>query len=87
MISYQRILRESLNLIRVESLVKRYQKEIRIKIGIHNHFYPTRFLKQLEKDGQTVGITIEKDEWDRQIPVQQGNRVVTITTPMREINQ
>jgi aminocarboxymuconate-semialdehyde decarboxylase len=35
-----------------------------MKIDVHNHFYPTRFLKQLEKDGATVGISVERDEWD-----------------------
>jgi len=58
-----------------------------MKIDVHNHFYPTRFLKQLEKHGGAVGLTVEKDEWDRQILVQQGNRVVTITPPMNNINQ
>jgi len=58
-----------------------------MKIDIHNHFYPTKFLKQLEKDGPTVGISVEKDEWGRPIIVQHGNRVVTITPPMNDINQ
>lgn len=58
-----------------------------MRIDVHNHFYPTRFLKQLEKDGATVGITMEKDEWSRQILVQHGNRLVTITPPMKNINQ
>jgi aminocarboxymuconate-semialdehyde decarboxylase len=58
-----------------------------MKIDIHNHFYPTRFLKQLEKDGPAFGITIEKDEWGRPIIVQHGSRVVTITPPMNDINQ
>ena len=58
-----------------------------MKIDIHNHFYPTRFLKQLEKDGPAVGITVEKDEWGRPIIVQHGNRVVTITPPMNDINK
>jgi aminocarboxymuconate-semialdehyde decarboxylase len=58
-----------------------------MKIDIHNHFYPTRFLKQLEKDGTVVGLTVEKDEWARPIIVQHGNRVVTITPPMNDINQ
>jgi len=58
-----------------------------MKIDVHNHFYPTRFLKQLEKDGATAGMTVEKDEWGRQILVQHGNRVVTITPPMNNINQ
>ena len=58
-----------------------------MKIDVHNHFYPTRFLKQLEKDGATVGMSVERDEWDRQILVQHGTRVVTITSPMSHINQ
>ncbi len=57
-----------------------------MKIDIHNHFYPARFLKQLEKDGSTAGITLETDEWGRQLLVQNGNRVVTITPPMKDIN-
>ena len=58
-----------------------------MKIDIHNHFYPTRFLKQLEKDGATVGISVESDEWGRQILVQHGNRIVTITAPMNDIEK
>jgi len=58
-----------------------------MKIDVHNHFYPTKFLRQLEKDGPTVGIRVERDEWDRQILVQHGNRVVTITPPMNDINK
>ncbi|UCG65450.1 MAG: hypothetical protein JSW12_23230, partial [Deltaproteobacteria bacterium] len=58
-----------------------------MKVDIHNHFYPTRFLKQLEKDGAAAGITVEKDEWNRQILAQHGNRLVTITDPMTDINQ
>lgn len=58
-----------------------------MKIDVHNHFYPTRFLEQLEKDGAAAGITVEKDEWGRQILVQHGNRVVTITPPMNDISQ
>lgn len=55
-----------------------------MKIDIHNHFYPSRFLKELEKVGATVGISVEKDEWGRQILVQHGTRVVTITPPMND---
>jgi len=58
-----------------------------MKIDIHNHFYPTRFLKQLEKDGTAVGISVETDEWGRQILVQHGNRIVTITPPMNDIEK
>jgi aminocarboxymuconate-semialdehyde decarboxylase len=58
-----------------------------MKIDIHNHFYPTRFLKQLEKDGSPLGLTVERDEWGRQILVQRGTRVVTITPPMNNIEK
>ena len=58
-----------------------------MKIDVHNHFYPIRFLKQLEKDGATVGISVETDEWGRQIIVQHGNRAVTITPPMNNVDQ
>jgi predicted TIM-barrel fold metal-dependent hydrolase len=47
-----------------------------MKIDVHNHCYPARYLKQPEKD-----------EWDRQIIVQHGTRVVTITPPMNYIGQ
>jgi aminocarboxymuconate-semialdehyde decarboxylase len=57
-----------------------------MKIDVHNHFYPENFLKQLEKDGGSAGVTVEKDEWDRAILVQHGTRVVTITPPMSDIN-
>jgi aminocarboxymuconate-semialdehyde decarboxylase len=57
-----------------------------MKIDVHNHFYPERFLKQLEKDGGSAGVTVEKDEWDRAILVQNGTRVVTITPPMSDID-
>lgn len=58
-----------------------------MRIDIHNHFYPTKFLKQLENVGSTVGITIETDDWGRQIIVQHGNRLVTITPPMNNVNK
>ena len=58
-----------------------------MKIDVHNHYYPRRFLKQLEKDGPTAALFVEKDEWGRQILVQHGNRVVTITDPMIHIEE
>jgi aminocarboxymuconate-semialdehyde decarboxylase len=58
-----------------------------MRIDVHNHFYPTKFLKQLENVGSTVGITIETDAWGRQILVQHGNRLVTITPPMNNVNK
>ena len=57
-----------------------------MKIDVHNHFYPEKFLKQLEKDGSSAGITVETDEWGRELLVQHGNRLVTITPPMKDIN-
>ena len=58
-----------------------------MKIDVHNHYYPERFLKQLEKDGPSASIVIDKDEWGRQVLVQHGNRVVTITPPMIHIEE
>jgi aminocarboxymuconate-semialdehyde decarboxylase len=58
-----------------------------MKIDVHNHFYPERFLKQLEKDGGSAGLTVENDAWDRTILVQHGTRVVTITPPMSNVDQ
>ena len=58
-----------------------------MKIDVHNHFYPARFLKQLEKDGASAGVTIERDKWGRQVIAQRGNRVVTITPPMNNVEQ
>jgi aminocarboxymuconate-semialdehyde decarboxylase len=58
-----------------------------MKIDVHNHYYPERFLKRLEKEGSSGGVSIEKDEWGRQILVQHGNRVVTITPPMTHIEE
>lgn len=58
-----------------------------MKIDVHNHFYPKRFIEGLEKNGPTAGISVEKDDWGRAIMVQGGNRVVTITAPMSDINK
>jgi len=58
-----------------------------MKIDVHNHFYPKRFIEELEKNGPKAGISIEKDNWGRAIMVHGGNRVVTITTPMSDINK
>jgi len=55
-----------------------------MKIDVHNHFYPTRFLGELEKHGSSVGIGVENDEWGRKVIVQHGNRIVTITPPMND---
>ncbi len=56
-----------------------------MRIDIHNHFYPAAFLEKLEKDGASVGMEVQRDEWGRRILVQHGNRVVTITAPMTDI--
>ncbi|MBN1107084.1 MAG: amidohydrolase [Deltaproteobacteria bacterium] len=58
-----------------------------MRIDVHNHYYPEGFLKQLEKDGSSAGVTVEKDEWGRRILVQQGTRVVTLTPPMIHIEE
>jgi aminocarboxymuconate-semialdehyde decarboxylase len=58
-----------------------------MKIDIHNHFYPTQFLNELKEVGRTVGISVEKDEWNRTLLVQHGNRLVTLTDPMTKIDQ
>jgi len=56
-----------------------------MKIDVHNHFYPAAFLDALEKYGHTAGISLEKDVWERTLIVQNENRVVTITPPMKDI--
>jgi len=58
-----------------------------MKIDVHNHFYPNRFLERLQTDGGSAGIIVEKDEWGRPIIVQKGNRVVTITPPMSDVQK
>lgn len=58
-----------------------------MRIDVHNHFYTDGFLKQLEKDGPIVGLSVETDEWGRKILVQSGNRVVTITPPMNNVSK
>jgi aminocarboxymuconate-semialdehyde decarboxylase len=58
-----------------------------MKIDVHNHYYPPRFLDELERYGTSAGISLEKDEWARQVIVQNGNRVVTITKPMNNVEQ
>jgi len=57
-----------------------------MNIDVHNHFYPKRFLAQLEKEGPSAGLTVEKDSWGRTILVQNGTRVVTITQAMSDIS-
>jgi aminocarboxymuconate-semialdehyde decarboxylase len=58
-----------------------------MKIDVHNHFYPDNFIKQLEKDGMSAGIAVEKDDWGRRILSHHGTRVVTITPPMSDVNK
>jgi aminocarboxymuconate-semialdehyde decarboxylase len=55
-----------------------------VRVDVHNHFYPLKFLEKLERDGRSAGIIVERDEWNRQILVQNGTRVVTITPPMAD---
>jgi len=58
-----------------------------MKIDVHNHFYPNRFLERLSAEGGSAGVSVEKDEWGRPIIVQNGNRVVTITPPMSDVGK
>lgn len=58
-----------------------------MKIDVHNHFYPKAFLRQVEKDGPSIGMSVEVDSWGRQVLVHRGNRVVTITPPMTDVNR
>jgi aminocarboxymuconate-semialdehyde decarboxylase len=57
-----------------------------MKIDVHNHFYPDAFLVELERQGSNAGISLERDSWGRTIIVQNGNQVVTITPPMKDID-
>lgn len=57
-----------------------------MKIDVHNHFYPASYLAKLEKYGPQIGISVEKDAWDRTILVQNNNKVVTITPPMTDVD-
>lgn len=70
--------------VRGARMVKQPYRETQMKIDVHNHFYPANFLKELEKHGSSVGISVQKDEWGRQVLVQHGNRIVTITPPMND---
>ena len=56
-----------------------------MKIDVHNHYYPSNFLKKLEKDGSQVGLEILKDAWGRTILAQNGTKVVTLTAPMTDV--
>lgn len=55
-------------------------------IDIHNHFYPKNLFKELEKQKfSKKGLHVERDSLNRQIIVQKGTRVVTITEPMTNV--
>ncbi|MBW2016012.1 MAG: amidohydrolase [Deltaproteobacteria bacterium] len=56
-------------------------------VDVHNHYYPEKFLRKLEKEGASAGITVEKDEWGRRLLVQDGNRLVTLTHPMVDVEK
>lgn len=58
-----------------------------MKIDVHNHFYPLRFLERLQEEGPAIGITMYKDEWGRQVIAQHDNRIVTITPPMTDVER
>lgn len=55
-----------------------------MKIDIHNHYYPSPFIKELEK-GLIHTLQITRDEVGRNIIVHKGTRVVTITPPMNNV--
>jgi aminocarboxymuconate-semialdehyde decarboxylase len=57
-----------------------------MRIDVHNHFYPGAFLNDLEKMGGAAGLLIETDPWGRKMMVHNGNRVVTLTPPMTDVN-
>ena len=61
-----------------------YEEEVRMKIDIHNHYYPEPFIKALEK-GAIPTLQIIRDEVGRNIMVHKGTRVVTITPPMNNV--
>ena len=58
-----------------------------MKVDIHNHFYPTNYLKQLEEEGKALGLTFEKDDWGRQVMLDHGARILTITEPMYTVEK
>ena len=53
-----------------------------MKIDIHNHFYPENFLKELDKEGDKVGLSVERYDGNRQIVLFHGSPFLTITEPM-----
>lgn len=57
-----------------------------MKIDIHNHYYPEDFIKELEK-GTINNLRIEYDELGRKIIIHRGTKVVTITSPMNNVEQ
>jgi aminocarboxymuconate-semialdehyde decarboxylase len=58
-----------------------------LKIDIHNHFYPTGFLKKLKEEGSQYGLNFETDDWGRQVMLHHGNRILTITEPMYTVSK
>lgn len=57
-----------------------------MKIDVHNHFYPEGFLRLLDREGKAAGIHVETDDWGRQLLVQNGNRLVTLTPAMTDVD-
>lgn len=56
-------------------------------IDIHNHFYASKLLEEIEKKKYySKHLEIEKDSLNRKIIVQKGTRVVTITEPMTNVD-
>jgi aminocarboxymuconate-semialdehyde decarboxylase len=57
----------------------------KLKIDLHNHFYPPEYLQILEKS--TSWPFVEKDEIGRLVIVDKGVRVVTITDEMYQVER
>lgn len=57
-----------------------------MNIDVHNHFYPKAFLEELERLGGSAGLYFETDPWGRQMMLHNGNRVVTLTPPMTDVD-
>ncbi|MEW5722417.1 MAG: amidohydrolase family protein [Thermodesulfobacteriota bacterium] len=57
-----------------------------MKIDIHCHFYPEPYLEEIGRLGPEIGVLVEKDEWGRTVLVQNGNRFVTLTAPMTDVD-
>lgn len=57
-----------------------------MKIDVHNHIYPQKFMEQLAIDGPAVGIEVKKDAAGQTTIYRYGTRIVTMTPPMMDID-